>query len=40
MGLYKTSPMPDLLSVRGIIDVEGIASMSFHTIDKLTYKGP
>jgi hypothetical protein len=34
--------MPDAFNMRGIIDVDvdRIASMSFHTIDKLTYKDP
>jgi hypothetical protein len=40
MGFCDTSPVPEVLNVRSIIDVDGIASMSFTTIDKLTYKDP
>jgi hypothetical protein len=38
MGLYDTLPVPYVLNIRGIVDVNRIASMNFHAIDKLTYK--
>jgi hypothetical protein len=38
MGLYDMSPVPKVLNTRGIVGVDRIASMSFSTINKLTYK--
>jgi hypothetical protein len=36
MGLYNTLPVPEVLNARGIVDVDRIASMSFHIINKLS----
>jgi hypothetical protein len=39
MGVHTESQLlPEILRSKGIIDVDGIASMSFAIIDKLTYK--
>jgi hypothetical protein len=38
MGLYDMSAVPKVLNTRGIVGVDRIASMSFSTINKLTYK--
>jgi hypothetical protein len=40
MGVHTGSQLPEILRLKGIIDVDGIASMSFAIIDKLTYKDP
>jgi hypothetical protein len=40
MGVHTGSQLPEILRSKGIIDVDGIASMRFAIIDKLTYKDP
>jgi hypothetical protein len=40
MGVHTGSQLPEILRSKGIIDVDGIVSMSFAIIDKLTYKDP
>jgi hypothetical protein len=40
MGVHTGSQLPEILRLKGIIEVDGTASMSFAIIDKLTYKDP
>jgi hypothetical protein len=37
MGVHTGSQLPEILKSKGIINVDGIASMSFAIIDKLAY---
>jgi hypothetical protein len=40
MGVHTGSRLPEILRLKGIININGIASISFAVIDKLTYKDP
>jgi hypothetical protein len=38
MGVHTGSQLPEILRLKGIIDVDGIASVRFAIIGQLTYK--